>query len=61
MSKTNILPFEGVNFNVAHCAKWTEAQFIEHEKHHDLTAAQLKEAYKLIKEAAAPAKDTTAK
>lgn len=53
--------YEDVYFTVSACSKMTEAAFIEHEKHHGLTPAQLKEAYKLIKEAAAPAKDTTAK
>jgi hypothetical protein len=41
--------YEGVSFNKEWAAAQTEADFVKHEKHHDLTPAQLKEAYKLIK------------
>ena len=50
------MTFEHVTFNATWAATKTEKDFVEHEKHHGLTEAQLKEAYKLCKEAIKPAK-----
>lgn len=41
--------YEGISFNKEWAAGISEAEFVKHEKHHGLTATQLKEAYKLIK------------
>jgi hypothetical protein len=48
------MKFEGISFNSKWAASKTEAEFLEHEKHHDLTEAQLKKAYSLCVEAEAP-------
>lgn len=37
--------YEGINF---YPTSKSEAEFIEHEKHHGLSEAQLKEAYQLL-------------
>jgi hypothetical protein len=55
MSKISFVPYEGVSFNAEWAATKTEKEFIEHERHHGLSDAQLKEAYKLCKEAVKPA------
>ena len=47
--------YEGVTFNADWAAAKAEKEFVEHEKHHGLTDAQLKEAHKLCKEAVKPA------
>jgi hypothetical protein len=49
MPKT--IPFEGVVFNADWANTKTEKEFVEHESHHGLTTAQLKEAHKLCKSA----------
>lgn len=50
------MPYKGLYFfNAEWAAGLTEAQFCEHEAHHGLTKAELKEAYKLCKAAAKPA------
>lgn len=59
----NKITFEGVVFNADWAAGKTEAEFVEHEKHHGLTEAQLKEAHALCLNAvnpppAEPAKET---
>jgi hypothetical protein len=43
--------YESITFNASWAASKTEKEFIDHEKHHGLTDAQLKEAHKLCKEA----------
>lgn len=55
MAKVNIVTYEGVGFNADWAATKTEKEFVEHEKHQELSPAQLKEAYKLCKEAVKPA------
>lgn len=40
--------FNGINFYEAHWKEKSEAEFIEHESHHGLSKAQLKEAWKLM-------------
>ncbi|HUR65463.1 MAG TPA: hypothetical protein VMZ03_03865 [Chitinophagaceae bacterium] len=50
------IPFEHVRFNATWAATKTEKEFVDHEKHHGLTDAQLKEAHKLCKEAVKPTK-----
>jgi len=40
--------FNGINFYEESNKGKTEAEFIEHEKHHELTEKQLKEAWKLL-------------
>lgn len=52
--KKDIVPFEHVNFNAVWANGKTEKEFIEHERHHGLTDAQLSEAYKLCKLAQNP-------
>ena len=47
--------YEGVTFNADCAASKDVKEFVEHEKHHGLTDAQLKEAHKLCKEAVKPA------
>lgn len=51
----NKVTFEGITFNADWASTKTEKEFVEHEKHHGLTDAQLKDAYKLCKEAVKPA------
>jgi len=50
----NKLPYKGVVFNADWAATKSEKEFIEHEKHHGLSDTELKEAYKLCKEAVKP-------
>jgi len=52
MDRTDKVKFENVVFDVAANASKTEAEFVKHEAHHGLTAEQLKDVYKMIKEAA---------
>jgi len=40
--------YNGINFYEESWAGKTEAEFLEHEKHHDLTTKQLKEAWALM-------------
>lgn len=47
--------YEGIVFNADWAATKTEKEFVDHEAHHGLTPAQLKEAHKLCKEAVKPA------
>jgi hypothetical protein len=60
MSKFIPVQFEGVTFNAAWAATKTEKEFVEHESHHGLTSAQLKEAHKLCKAAVKAPVETTA-
>jgi hypothetical protein len=54
-----MVPYEGVMFNADWASTKTEKEFVDHESHHGLTPAQLKEAHKLCKEAVkAPATET---
>lgn len=43
--------YEGITINADWAASKDVKEFVEHEKHHGLTDAQLKEAHKLCKEA----------
>lgn len=49
-----VVTYEGIGFNADWAASKTEKEFVEHEKHHTLSEAQLKEAHKLCKEAVKP-------
>lgn len=59
MSKVITVSYEGVTFNATWAATKTEKDFVEHEKHQQLTPAQLKEAHKLCKEAVKPVEATS--
>jgi hypothetical protein len=49
-----------ITFNADWAATKTEKEFVDHESHHGLTLAQLKEAHKLCKEAVkAPVSELT--
>ena len=48
------ITYEGITFNADWAAGKSEKEFIEHEKHHGLSTDQLKDAYKLCKEAVKP-------
>lgn len=52
--KKNTVPYEHVNFNAVWANGISEKEFIEHERHHGLSDAQLKEAYNLCKVAQNP-------
>lgn len=43
------IKYEGVSFNKGHIAKMSLAEFQEHEAHHGLSEAQLKEAWQLAR------------
>jgi hypothetical protein len=47
-------PGQYVSFNADWAAKKSEAEFVKHESHHDLTDEQIKEAYKLCLAAVKP-------
>jgi hypothetical protein len=51
MSKIINVSYEGITFNASWANTKTEKEFVEHENHHGLTPAQLKEAHKLCKAA----------
>lgn len=40
--------YNGIWFNDESAKKKSQAEFVEHEKHHDLTEDQLKEAWSLM-------------
>jgi hypothetical protein len=53
-----IVTFNGISFNADWAATKTEAEFVSHEAHHNLTEAQLKEAHAICKKAVEPPKET---
>lgn len=58
--KKDTVPYEHVNFNAVWANGISEKEFIEHERHHGFTDAQLKEAHKLCKAAQNPPAEKTA-
>ena len=56
MAKQKWIAFGFARFNAEWVASVTLAQFIEHEKHHGLTAEQMKEIHETAKKVMKPVK-----
>lgn len=57
----DIVVYNNIAFNAVWANSKTEAEFVAHEKHHEITEDQLREVHKLCKAAQAPQEKAPAK